>query len=72
MKTNFIAIVLCSVLFLACNHQKNKSAKDSETYRTVPVPNVNGNIPDTTNSIDLSTKKDSSRINTDSTVHKRK
>jgi hypothetical protein len=67
MKKNFIAIAFCSVVFFACNHQKNKSGKDSETYRTVPVPNVNGNIPDTTNSIDLSTKKGSSHIQKDST-----
>jgi hypothetical protein len=72
MKKNFIAIAICSVLFFACNHQKTKSGKGSETYRTVPVPNVNGNIPDTTNSIDLSTKKDSSHIQTDSTVSKGK
>ena len=67
MKKNFIAIAFCSALLFACNHQKTKSGKDSETY-SVPVPNVNGNIPDTTNSIDLSTKKDSSHIQTNSTV----
>jgi len=66
MKKNMIAIVLFSVAFFACNNHKNNAGKDVETYRTVPVPNVNGNIPDTSNSIDLSTKKDSSHIKTDS------
>jgi hypothetical protein len=67
MKKNFIVIVLFSVMVFACNHQKNKAGKDAETYRTVPVPNVNGNIPDTNNSIDLSTKKtDSTQIKADS------
>lgn len=66
MKKNFL-IILCTAAFFACNNQKNKASKDSETYRTVPVPNVNGNIPDTNNSIDLSTKKtDSSHMKTDS------
>ena len=73
-------MALSSVTFFACNNHKNSEAKDSETYRTVPVPNVNGNIPDTNNSIDLSTKKtdsshlriDSSRVETDSSLHKGK
>jgi len=75
MKKYFIVIVLFSATFFACKNNKKNAAKDSETYRTVPVPNVNGNIPDTNNSIDLSTKKtdsshlriDSSRLKTDST-----
>jgi len=74
MKKYFIVIVLFSATLFACTNHKNSEAKDSETYRTVPVPNVNGNIPDTNNSIDLSTKKadsshlriDSSRLKTDS------
>jgi hypothetical protein len=66
MKKNLIIIALFSVTFFACNNHKNNAGKDSETYRTVPVPNVNGNIPDTNNSIDLSTKKDSSLLKTDS------
>ncbi|MGN6530795.1 MAG: hypothetical protein ACTHK0_03450 [Ginsengibacter sp.] len=72
MKKNFLVIVLCTATFFACNHQKNKAGKDAETYRTVPVPNVNGNIPDTSNSIDLGTKKDTSHVKTDSTVSKGK
>ncbi|MGN6542734.1 MAG: hypothetical protein ACTHKY_18140 [Ginsengibacter sp.] len=74
MKKYFIVIVLFSATLFACNNNKKSESKDSETYRTVPVPNVNGNIPDTNNSIDLSTKKtdsphlriDSSRLKTDS------
>ncbi len=67
MKKYFILIVLFSATLFACNNNKKSESKDSETYRTVPVPNVNGNIPDTNNSIDLSTKKtDSSHIKIDS------
>ena len=74
MKKYFIVTVLLSATFFACNNHKNNAAKESETYRTVPVQNVNGNIPDTNNSIDLSTQKtdsshlriDSSRLKTDS------
>lgn len=39
---------------MSCNHN-NKDK--TPTYREVNVKNVNGNIPDTTNAIDLSTKK---------------
>lgn len=72
MKKEIATIVLCTVTFFACNHQENKAGKDAETYRTVPVPNVNGNISDTSNSIDLSTKKDSSHLKTDSSISKGK
>jgi hypothetical protein len=72
MKKNLIIIALFSVTLFACKNHKNNAGKDSETYRTVPVPNVNGNIPDTNNSIDLSTKKDSSHIKTDSSSAKGK
>jgi hypothetical protein len=70
MKRNLLVCVLFSLSFFACNNKKsnNNSGKNSETYREVPVPNVNGNIPDTTNSIDLSTKKDSSVVK-DSSSH---
>ena len=70
MKKYFIVIVLFSATFFACNNNKKSEAKDSETYRTVPVPNVNGNIPDSTNSINLnqSLPVDSSKLK-DSSKH---
>jgi hypothetical protein len=44
--------------------------KDVDSYRQVGVENVNGNIPDTTDAIDLSTKKtDSSTLKKDSLPH---
>lgn len=42
------------MLFASC---KSNNDKKTPTYRDVNVKNVNGNIPDTTNAIDLSTKK---------------
>jgi hypothetical protein len=42
-----------------------------EPYNKAGVQNVNGNIPDTTNAIDLSTKKvDSATTKSDSSLHK--
>lgn len=55
----FIAII-CS-----CNNDKKK-VEETETNDKVGVPNVNGNIPDTTNAIDLTTHKDSATKKTDS------
>ena len=57
MKRNLIIFVLFSATVFACNNKSDKADKKTETFREVPVPNVNGNIPDTNNSIDLSTKK---------------
>lgn len=56
----FCLIISTSFIFLACNSDKTSNEKvgeDIEPYRQVGVKNVNGNIPDTTNSIDLSTNK---------------
>lgn len=72
MKKIFILPVLIATTFFACNNKKSNSkvGKDADTYQEVPVPNVNGNIPDTTNSIDLSTKKtDSLKSDSSSKSH---
>jgi len=72
MKKILTLCVLVASTFFACNNKKSNSkvAKDADTYKQVPVPNVNGNIPDTTNSIDLSTKKtDSSKSDSSSKNH---
>lgn len=51
-----------------CNSNGTKKADDTKTYNQTGVQNVNGNIPDTTNAIDLSThKKDSTGKPSDST-----
>lgn len=44
------------LIFIACNTNTTNNKK-TPTYHQVNVENVNGNIPDTTNAIDLSTKK---------------
>ena len=60
------AIVLISFIN-GCNSGEKKDVEKAGTNNQVGVPNVNGNIPDTTNAINLSThKKDSAVKNTDS------
>ena len=65
----FCIIFSTACIFLACNSNKTsneKAGKEVDPYRQVGVENVNGNIPDTTNSINLSTKKvDSLKVSTD-------
>lgn len=65
----FCIIFSMAIGFLACNNNKTSNEKmgeDVEPYRQVGVENVNGNIPDTTNSINLSTNKvDSLKVPTD-------
>lgn len=51
MKILYTALLLT---FLGC---KDKSAEGDKTQNQTGVPNVNGNIPDTTNAINLSTQK---------------
>ena len=58
----FVSIIF---LFTSCNNNKEKK---TPTYNEVNVKNVNGNIPDTTNAIDLGTRKtDSANGNKDAT-----
>lgn len=61
----FLIFVSTIFIFTSC---KNNKEKKTPTYNEVNVKNVNGNIPDTTNAIDLSTKKtDSAKGITDTT-----
>ncbi|HEY5393073.1 MAG TPA: hypothetical protein VIJ57_13200 [Hanamia sp.] len=69
MKNLSTAILLLFVstifLFTSCNNNKEKK---TPTYNEVNVKNVNGNIPDTTNAIDLSTRKTDSANSTKDTT----
>lgn len=59
MKKSLIMFATVFV-FISCNsnkHSNEKVGEDVDPYRQVGVENVNGNIPDTTNSINLSTNK---------------
>jgi len=61
MLSVFLIAFVCS-----CNNEKKKTEK-TETNDKVGVKNANGNIPDTTNAIDLTTHRDSATKKTDST-----
>lgn len=57
---NLSFILVLSLLLFACSSDKKSNEKvgeDVEPYGNVGVENVNGGIPDTTNTIDLSTNK---------------
>ena len=59
MKRMMLIIGLVSVI-LGCNSSDKKKTDETKTDNQVGVQNVNGNIPDTTNAINLnSQKKDS-------------
>jgi hypothetical protein len=61
MKKVVIMSIITSVIFSCSSNDKKSTTNDSKNNNEVGVPNVNGNIPDTTNAINLSThKKDSS------------
>ena len=74
MKKLFIALSAFSISFFACNSNNKSNSKAGEKvepYNKAGVQNVNGNIPDTTNTIDLSTEKvDSTATKSDSSLHK--
>ncbi len=67
MKKVIFPIIL-SALVVGCNSNEEKTKiDDPKSENVVGVPNTNGNIPDTTNSINLSThKKDSATTPKDS------
>ena len=56
MKRMVLIIVLVS-LISGCNSSDKKKTDETKTDNQVGVQNVNGNIPDTTNAINLSTQK---------------
>ena len=61
-----IGVLMISAGLFACNNQESTTneavGEDVDPYRQVGVENVNGNIPDTTDAIDLSTQKDSTVV----------
>jgi hypothetical protein len=59
MKNIFSIIILTTIIF-GCNSssEKKTNSDSTKTYNQVGVPNVNGNIPDTTNAINLTHKLD--------------
>jgi hypothetical protein len=62
-------LVGTAIVFLiaGCNSNDKKKAIDEKTDNQAGVENVNGNIPDTSNAINLNThKKDSSGTHADS------
>ena len=54
MKKIFIAAIVLILISCQSNETTTEGTKNSNQ---VGVPNVNGNIPDTTNAINLSTQK---------------
>ena len=68
-----LILILSTVILFSCNdnkHSNTEMGKDVDPYRQVGVENVNGNVPDTNDAIDLSTKKtDSSTLKKDSLPH---
>lgn len=67
-------ILSFSLLLFACNDQKTSNeemGEDIDPYPNVGVENVIGNIPDTINTIDLSTNKvDSANVPVDTPSRK--
>lgn len=52
--------IISTIAIFGCNSgsEKNTDSDSTKTYNQVGVPNVNGNIPDTTNAINLTHKLD--------------
>lgn len=65
MKNSLVILFILFFGLLSCN---NNNDKKTPTYRNVNVKNVNGNIPDTTNAIDLSRKKTDTASSADTSV----
>ena len=67
MKKYLLAL---SLFIFACSEKKTSNGKvgeDVDSYGNIGIDNVNGNIPDTTNTINLSTDKvDSAKVLPDS------
>lgn len=69
MKLFFSAVIFLTAA--ACNSGSNNSSSGDSTINIKPVDNVNGNVPDTTNSTSITgSKTDSSKI--DSSLMKKK
>jgi hypothetical protein len=63
MKKLFV-IIAASALIFSCASKEEETTE--ETKNEAGIQNVNGNIPDTTNAIDLSTSKKDSAVAGDS------
>jgi len=60
-------IIGCVAVISGCNSSDKKKTEDTKTDSQVGVQNANGNIPDTTNAIKLSTDvKESGKMSKDS------
>jgi hypothetical protein len=66
MKKIFVATTIVSLFFSCTSSDKKNTTEDSKSQNEVGVSNVNGNLPDTTNAINLSTHKKDSSIKKDS------
>ena len=67
LKFRYAISVFCAAFLLSygCNGNENQDVPESSTQG--PVTNVNGNIPDTSNTVDLNSRPiDSSHISNDS------
>ncbi len=62
-----LLFILLTAAIFSCNSNK-KDDKGSENNMPA-VKNVNGNIPDTTNSVDITGKDSTSSTNIDSSHH---
>lgn len=62
-------IIISTITIFGCNSgsEKNTNSDSTKTYDQVGVPNVNGNIPDTTNAINLTHNADSTGNSKDTT-----
>ena len=65
MKKLFFIIALFPVIF-SCTSNNKKTTEDSKSPSEVGVQNANGNLPDTSNAINLSTHKKDTVQSTDS------
>ena len=58
-----MVIAAFSLLIFGCNSNDKKTTEDTKSTNEVGVQNVNGNLPDTTNAINLSTQKKDTTMN---------
>ncbi len=59
----YLLIITFITLVYSCNNSDKTTTEETQNKNEVGVQNVNGNIPDTTNSIDLSTHKKDTTMN---------
>ncbi|GAC1381012.1 MAG: hypothetical protein NVSMB45_05110 [Ginsengibacter sp.] len=63
MMKNLILLFALLLGLYSCSPDKTKTNENTKSNMEVGVQNANGNMPDTTNAINLSTqKKDSTKI----------